>query len=85
MASQDINVNTGDREIEITLNDQQIEVQMSSITTASFVEADVLFSLNGAGSTTGLKYNSSSGDIEFYINNVLVGAFNPNAEDNPFV
>ena len=83
MGTTNITVDIG-KSIEITVGQKTINLNATSITTANYVAADALFSLNGAGSTTGFKYNSTSGDIEFYINNVLVGAFNPLDEENPF-
>lgn len=79
-----IEIDVGQLTINLEVSPQSITIEASSITTANYVAANFLFSLNGSGGTTGFKYNSTTGDIEFYIANVLVGAFNPNVEGDPF-
>ncbi len=83
MGTTNISVEIG-KSIEITVGQQTVNLNATSITTANYVEEDEYFHLNGQGGNVKFKYNSTSGDIEFYIADVLVGKFAPLDEENPF-
>ncbi len=83
MGTTKVSVEIG-KSIEITVGKQTINLNATSVSARNYVAADALFSLNGLGSTTGFKYNSTTGNIEFYIDDELVHSMAPNDEENPF-
>jgi len=74
VSSDAVNVINEAETINVVSSNETIKIfqNVISTVTASYVEADSLFSLNGSGSDTGFKYGSISGCIEFYISGVLI-------------
>ncbi len=79
-----IEITVGDQTINVDTSDQKVDLEFSSITTANYVEEDQYFYLNGQGGNVKFKYNSTTGNIEFYIADDLVHSMAPNDEENPF-
>ena len=78
-----VDVSTSSAEIDIINSSQQIDVNIErSGVVNAYVDADVLFSLDGAGSNTGFKFNSTTGCIEFYIEGSLIESMCPNNGGN---
>jgi len=78
-----ISVDLG-KSIEVDVAGKTINLNATSITTKNYIKEDTYFYLDGNGGNVKFKYNSTTERIEWYINDVLVGSFAKNTEENPF-
>ena len=82
--SLNIQINNIVDNIEVTTIGPMIDVQLGSITTANFINADGKFYFDGQGGDVYFKYNSTTELLELWVNGTKEGEWGKISGGSPF-
>ena len=73
-----------DQDIDVELGDQDININISSITTANFVAAGNKFYFDGQGGDTYLMYNETTERLELWVKGIKQKEWGTVSGGDPF-